>query len=236
MPIDGLRQLKEATSRLNIDLVALVAETALWANPSVHSWLLAQHPTAAYFPQTRRFRAGSGEVRGIFTATERLDDNTYANHAIRQAIGAPRGQILNYHACHIWPQSCYDSSCHTVVANLVLLPSPLAALSDYYDQVLSALQYRAFELFSWCPPQQPEPHRPERYPHNWRAPEPWSTQVLRSLKARRLEYLEKISVGLSAIDVNQPDGQPDQPHSLFKLRGSLKGTDPDNYRDREPQP
>jgi len=188
---DGLEQLNEAATQLKIDLVALVAATAIWANPKVHTSLCAQHASGAYFPRTRRYRTGDSETRGAFTDTDRLDGNNYANHAIRQAVGIPRAQLTNYHACHIWPQSCYDSRCHTVVANLVLLPSPLATLSDHHSQVIAALQYRAYKLFSWFPPNESAPRRPSHYPSNWREPEPFTPRIQASLNARHLEYLER---------------------------------------------
>lgn len=191
--MDGLVELNDAAKRLNMDLVALVAETALWASPVVHSWLVSRHPTGAFYPKMRRYRAGAGESRGAFTKTERLDDNSYANHAIKQAVGL-RDHLTNYHACHIWPQSCYDSRCHTVVANLVLLPSPLAALSDHHLQVAAALKYRSYELFSWLPPDETPPQRPTPYPTSWRNPEPWSPLIEASLSRRRLEYLEQLTV------------------------------------------
>lgn len=56
--------LQQACVRQGIDLAALVAETAIWANPEVHRMLVAANPTGAWFPGFRRARTGSGEVRG----------------------------------------------------------------------------------------------------------------------------------------------------------------------------
>jgi hypothetical protein len=77
--------LLEAMEKHNIHLSLLVAEVALWADPEVHRTLLAENSTGCFFPFTRRLKKGEriGVVDGI-----RLDTNTYANHAIKQAIGA----------------------------------------------------------------------------------------------------------------------------------------------------
>ena len=148
---NGLEILREATERLGVHLSVLVAETSLWANPEVHKRLLAENGTAAYFPNVRRYRRGTGERKGQMLGVERLDDNSYANHAIKQAIGTRSEHIVNFEACHIWPQTCYDSRCHTAIANLVLLPRPLAGLSDHDPEIQAALQFRSHELYGWLP-------------------------------------------------------------------------------------
>ncbi len=182
---DGLEMLKEAAIRHGIHLSLLVAETSLWASPEVHRWLMKENGVGAYFPNVRRFRAGAGERKGEIRGSERLDDNSYANHAIKQATGIGRSKIRNFETCHIWPQSCYDSRCHTVIANLVLLPRPLAGLSDHDLEVQAALQFRAFEIFGWHPPGQSIPSRPYFYPPAWPAPMPFTDTVVRALKNRR---------------------------------------------------
>jgi hypothetical protein len=182
---DGLTMLKEAAVHHGIHLSLLVAETSLWANPEVHRWLLQENGVGAYFPNVRRFRATAGERRGEIRGSERLDDNSYANHAIKQATGIGRSAIRNFETCHIWPQSCYDSLCHTVIANLVLLPRPLAGLSDHDPDIRAALQFRAFELFEWHPPGESKPTRPHFYPSTWNEPMPFSATIAKALKNRR---------------------------------------------------
>ncbi|HWQ55093.1 MAG TPA: hypothetical protein VN442_15505 [Bryobacteraceae bacterium] len=55
----------------------------------------------------------------------------------------------NCAVCHIWPNSCYDERYHTCVANLVLLPSALASLTDFDPQVraesLDGIEKRAIK-------------------------------------------------------------------------------------------
>ena len=149
--IDGIEILREATTRRGIQLSELVADTGIWAHPEVHRRLVAENGTGAFFPNMRRYRVGTGERKGQVVGGERLDDNAYANHAIKQATGIRRECIVNFDACHIWRQSCYDSRCHTVIANLVLLPRPLAGLSDHDPEIQASLKYRSYELYGWHP-------------------------------------------------------------------------------------
>src|SRR5262245_57225781 len=106
---DGISILQKATKRHRIKLCVLVEETSLWASPEVHRRLLAYNSTGAWFPNMRRYRRGAGEQRREVRGGEILDDNTYANHAIKRAVGLNRRDIVGFDACHIWPQSCYDS-------------------------------------------------------------------------------------------------------------------------------
>jgi hypothetical protein len=119
-----------------------------------------------------------------------LDDNTYANYAIKQAIGCSRNNLIGFEACHIWPGTCYDERYHTLVANLVLLPRALACLTDHYDPVGKVLQYRAFELYGWHPENREQPTRPlVGYPDTWREPQPFSSAVAIAV-TRRLSDLQ----------------------------------------------
>lgn len=169
----ALSALREATRRLNYSLPTLIAETGIWAHPAEHAArVTTESPTGAVNPTVRRARVGSGEAAGAIVEGIRLDRNNYAGAAIRAAMGIPREELEGYEACHIWPGSCYDARYHTVIANLVLIPSPLAGLTDHDPDVISALKYRAFELYAWHPVDAPPPSRPEGYPSNWREPAP----------------------------------------------------------------
>ena len=91
-----------------------------------------------------------------------LDDNTYANKAIKYAICEDLKKYgisvsINdfskneFEACHIWDETCYNKKYHTSVANLVLLPRSLASLTDHCDAVKKLLQYEAWERFKFKP-------------------------------------------------------------------------------------
>jgi hypothetical protein len=173
---NALEFLEAALVRHHVDLRILVAETGLWANPAVHQRLLS-HGTAAFFPNRRRFRKANAESRGQRLGDLILDDNSYANNAIKQAIGVPRQNLVGFEACHIWPRSCYDERYHTAISNLVLLPRSLAGLTDHSPDVQLALQYRAFELYGWHPVERVQPAKPIGYPTNWLDPMPTPNAV-----------------------------------------------------------
>lgn len=91
-----------------------------------------------------------------------LDDNTYANKAIKYAICEDLKKYgisvsINdfskneFEACHIWDETCYNKKYHTSVANLVLLPRSLASLTDHCDAVKKLLQYEAWKRFKFKP-------------------------------------------------------------------------------------
>ena len=91
-----------------------------------------------------------------------LDDNTYANKAIKYAICEDLKKYgisvsINdfskneFEACHIWDETCYNKKYHTSVANLVLLPRSLASLTDHCDAVKKLLQYEAWKRFGFKP-------------------------------------------------------------------------------------
>lgn len=162
--------LRESVERHEIHLSVLVADTGIWSNPAVHQRLLAQTGEAAMTPGVRRARAG--EQSGDVIDGVRLDNNTYANVAIKRAVGLHRLQLEGFEACHIWPLTCYDTRFHTAPANLVLLPRAVAGLSDHDREIQSALQYRALELYDWWPDGFERPIRPAFYPADWRDPMP----------------------------------------------------------------
>jgi hypothetical protein len=175
---DAEVELQSALDKHSIKLETLVAETAIWANPEVHK-RRADAGNPAWFPNIRRAKIGSGEKRRQTINGITFDDNTAANNAIKQSIGLPRSLIKGYAVCHIWPSSCYDENCHTVIANLVLLPRALAGLSDHYRPIEKLLQYRSYELYGWLPPNTDIPVKPDNYVTCWKEPEPDPTHLRR---------------------------------------------------------
>lgn len=183
---DAVSLLEEASEKHRIDLCLLVAETSLWAHPEVARRLTAETGHPCYFPNTRRCRENQGERRGqVLGGGVRLDDNTYANHALKQALGLGRSGARGFEVCHIWPASCYDELCHTAIPNLVLLPRSLAGLSDHNSRIREVLQFRSFELYRWVPRGIAAPQRPNKYPACWREPLTFSSVVEKALKNRR---------------------------------------------------
>ena len=181
--LDGVAVLAAATCEMNLNLAELVARCSIWANPEVVAQLGNAITNATWFPSFRRLR--SGEKRGETIDGVRLDDNSQANLAIKLAIFGGR-KVDGFHACHVWPASCYDPQYHTSIANLVLLPAPLAGLSDFDTSVAASLRYRSFELFGWRPASEPPPERPDNYPaaHMWRETPAPSREAQRALSNR----------------------------------------------------
>ncbi len=181
----GVRAVERATRRLGVDLAPLVAEVAVWASANAHRALQSpENPHGARYPNVRRARMGSGEKPGTFIEDIRLDRNNYAGNAIRTAI-PNGGSLTGYHACHVWPDTCYDERYHTVLANLVLVPAPLAGLTDFQPGVIRALQFRSYDLFGWHPDEVETPARPANYPTNWQEPEEGAVKRRSSPAPRR---------------------------------------------------
>ena len=138
-------------------LIDTIAATAIWVRPD----RISMNPV---YPDTKRGRA---KEKGKVVDGIRIDDNTYANIAIKKAISSSI-DFKNYMVCHIWPGTTYDERYHTLLANLVLIPRILANLSDYFNAVIDVLKYRSYELYGWHPEGTAAPQCPSYYPRVWR--------------------------------------------------------------------
>lgn len=146
---------------IEVQLINIIAATAIWVNTD----RISLNPV---YPYTKRGRA---KEKGKVVDGIRIDDNTYANVAIKKAISGSI-DFKNYMVCHIWPGPTYDGSylvsCLTLLANLILIPRILANLSDYFSAVIDVLKYRSYELYGWHPEGTAAPQRPSYYPQVWR--------------------------------------------------------------------
>lgn len=166
--IDGNELLINSLEKLNINLNQLIAETSIWASPEYCNQLEINTGSSTRYPNFRRKR--HYETKGDTVDGIKLDDNTYANNAIKHAIGINRKDITNFHTCHIYPNTCYDERYHTKIQNLVLIPNSIAQLSDNFDDIKKILQYRSYELYGWHPIEEATPEKPVNYPTNWKKP------------------------------------------------------------------
>jgi hypothetical protein len=168
----GSNILLNAIGELKIDLPRLIAMTSIWAPKAAFDEKMVENGLGVYFSDTKRASKKKGEtpktrVNGIY-----LDDNTKANHSIKYVqkdwLGVSKTKapelLKGYHTCHIWDETCYDVRYHTCLANLVLVPSELSALTDHNAEIQSVLKYRAFEVFGWFPEGEEEPKKPSCYP------------------------------------------------------------------------
>jgi hypothetical protein len=147
--VNGDDLLLNTTTELGIDLPRLIAKCSIWANPALFHALRTRHAHAAWFPNCRRGK--NGEPKKGMADGVRFDNNTLPNLAIKVAVFGSRDRCTALHVCHVWPETCYDVRYHTGIANLVLLPAPLAGLSDHHKAVAECLRYRSYELFGWYP-------------------------------------------------------------------------------------
>lgn len=186
--IDGYEELIKAEKQSIIDLTELVAYTGIWANPKVFDCLKKQNQFGVWYPNMRRARNIERRRDRINGVT--LDDNTYARKSILFATGIQQKNIKNYHACHVWADSCYDEKYHTCIANLVLIPAPLAGLTDHHPEIAEILKYRAFDLFDWYLGESP-PAKSIKYSSLWKEPAEFSGTVRKSFK-RKLRIKNKL--------------------------------------------
>ncbi|MBD5281075.1 MAG: hypothetical protein HDS35_11125 [Bacteroides sp.] len=149
-------QYSEAFRQLEKPLIDLVAQTSVWVEPSN----VKRNPV---YPNVKR---GPKKNKGKIINGIRIDDNTYPNRAIKQAISKDIN-FVNYETCHIWPGTQYDERYHTQLANLVLVPKVIAALTDFCPKVIDVLKYRAYQLYNWYPEEEAVPEKPSYYPENW---------------------------------------------------------------------
>lgn len=138
-------------------LIDIIAATAIWVSPNK----MTLNPV---YPDTKR---GKAKDKGKIFDGIRIDDNTYANIAIKKSISGSI-EFKNYMVCHIWPGTTYDERYHTLLANLVLIPRILANLSDHFNKVIDVLKYRSYDLYGWHPEGTEIPQRPYYYPQIWR--------------------------------------------------------------------
>ena len=117
---------------IEAQLINIIAATSIWVNPDRIS-------LSPVYPYTKRGRA---KEKGKVVDGIRIDDNTYANVAIKKAISGSI-DFKNYRVCHIWPGTTYDERYLTLLANLILIPRILANLSDYFSAVIDVLKYRS---------------------------------------------------------------------------------------------
>lgn len=196
----------QAASSLGITLELMVAKTAQWVDPDVYSFLFRARGSGVVFPDRRRARTKSGEKRGDTVGHEVLDDNSYANLALKQCLGMPRTELRGFHVCHIWEGTCYDTRYHTNVANLVLIPAAVAGLSDHHLPTIDLLRFRSYELYKWKPEGEAIPSKPATYPAVWPRPAKAGPSVWRWL-AGQLGSGAGSTTQITPCELSQDEGK-----------------------------
>lgn len=163
-------------------LIDVIAQSSIWASPDRVS-------STAVYPNVKR---GAAKDKGQIIDGIRIDDNTYANRALKEAV-CKSVKFENYEVCHIWPYTTYDERYHTLLQNLVMIPRLLAGLSDHYEEVVNVLKYRAWELYKWHPEGEEIPAKPAYYPSNWSTAVPDFSKLPESDDSISLEdYFEEL--------------------------------------------
>lgn len=135
-------------SNHGLNPMALLAESAQWVDPRVFRALPVAFPHAA-----RRLPTFNAKRE----ATKRTETNEHANDALYRALGERRPNDRSWTVCHLW--DCFvkqrnvvvtDRRFYTCLANMVLLPTPLKALTDSVPEIKYALRFRSYQLYGWC--------------------------------------------------------------------------------------
>ncbi len=172
--------------------LALVLASSVYGTPAqaVASLTLFTHPdtvaqipgAGALFPAVRDFkrRRTLGDIAGRRVG---FDDNEAAHDAFGWCNpGMPRWRDIQLN--HIWSRS-NDPDVFTAPANLCASPSFLAKLTDHDPDIAILLRRRAFDLYHWTPPGEPEPARPPGYDElTWAPPLAPQTQLEVALRNR----------------------------------------------------
>ena len=140
-------------------LSRMMADTSLLPNPHV----VAAIPSAV-FPTTRQ-RTGHHRLTQILDAGNPVgmyDDNATPEWALFWAHALDGSRPDGWTIAHVWP-ACDDINCYTHLANLLLVPEPLASLTDKNGPATTFLRWHAWSIYRWKPPAEPAPIEPAGY-------------------------------------------------------------------------
>lgn len=169
--LDGAGELRDMMGVLKINIGELIAKTAIWAPRELHDAC----KKGCCYAKSKVRRRKPKELGSCDSQNPqiKLDSNNYPNSQMKRMAKSYYGiAVKEYHVCHLWERTCYDPRFHTCYANLVMLPSALASLTDYDDWVQDVLKYRAWELYRWYPEESSQPKKPKNYPEDWAYPIP----------------------------------------------------------------
>jgi hypothetical protein len=154
--IDGLDTFKTACLEMQIPVMDLIVRTARWADPAVVTELPVWYP--AFRRGMELFKADWNRPQLRQDRTRSLETNYRANWTIHAAVGY-KGP--NWTCCHVWGYSdlsfqqrgslTYRHQYYTCLPNLLLLPSPVKALTDCMPEVQQAIRVCSWQLYGWTP-------------------------------------------------------------------------------------
>lgn len=155
---------KKEKERMRKHLSLYIARESLWATKEEYDACRGKG-FYAEFPYTKLVRYEGRDVEEV--NGNRQNPNTTP---IKQMVQSLRRRGINmgknYYVYHIWGGKYrYDSRYYTCYANLVMIPKGLFSLCKDHEEYNVMLKYRAFELFGFKPEGEPDPVRPDNYPH-----------------------------------------------------------------------
>jgi hypothetical protein len=178
---DGLDIFKSACLDMGISVIDLIVHTARWVDPEIARILPVWYP--AYHRGMELFQADWVTPQMNAKRGQRVkESNVRAGMALKDATG---NKCDNWTCCHIWGYSdptfqvkgslTYNRRYYTRVSNLVLLPTPVKALTDCVPDVQQALRICAWHLYGWTPDPADAPEAsmvrsgwiPDHYPTAW---------------------------------------------------------------------
>ena len=162
----GPLALSKILDKSRIILAELVAKTSVWA-PFAYHQACKSSDGKCYAKNPRIRMKRNTEVIESGNTTVPTGDNYPDRQMKEMGRECYKQNFQGYTACHIWRTKRKKSECYTCFANLVLLPSDLASLSNFSPFILDILKYRSYELYGWVPDGKGIPDKPDNYPTYW---------------------------------------------------------------------
>ncbi|HET9731930.1 MAG TPA: hypothetical protein VFP54_04565 [Acidimicrobiales bacterium] len=165
--LDGVAALRDIVARAGYEsIVAAVAAHTLFLHPET----VAQAGTGPLFPVVRDPNR-RGQLGALPDGRKVLfDDNTTPSLAFLWAARRSKGPDVQYN--HVWGDP-RNVETYTALWNLCVTPAFLAKTTDgsNHPEVLTALRYRAFDLYGRYPDGEQPPDMPGDY-HSLEWPDP----------------------------------------------------------------
>ena len=152
---DGNALFADVCRKAGVDYIKLVADTARWVHPEIFGYLPVWYPEVARADLIYNAK-WSKVCKNARRDAEKREANQRAAAALKVALDAKKSE--NWTCCHIWGEHANftrenavvkDARYYSCVANTVLVPTPLKALTDALPDVKAVLRAAAFHLYGW---------------------------------------------------------------------------------------
>lgn len=153
---DGLQAFNQEIDAKEV--ARIVGSLARWVDPKTFRLLPVWHPELAR--KQPLYKAGWLSPQTNL-GKPKFEGNTKANASLSRALGVAKKSRPNWTCCHIWgnddasfsagESEVNDPRYYSCIANMVLLPTPLKAFTDFVPQLKAALRLAAFKLYGFLP-------------------------------------------------------------------------------------